>query len=168
MKTLFINRHAKSSWKDYSLKDFDRPLNKRGKLNAAFMAEMFASEYSIDLIISSPAKRARKTAEYFATAQGISTESIQFNEIIYGASISEMMTLLQDIPSSINKVMIFGHNPTFNDLAEYLDHNFMDHLVTCARVQIEFDIDNWKLLSKNLGRTIAHHYPRMYPEMENL
>jgi len=168
MKTLHINRHAKSSWKDNSLRDYDRPLNKRGKINAAFMAEKFANDHTIDLIMSSPAKRAKRTAQYFAAALGIDENTIQYEEMIYGSDVSELMNLLKAVPKEIESVMLFGHNPTFTELAWHLDHNFRAHVVTCARVQIEFDVDDWSLIGKDLGRMVAHHYPRMFPEMEDL
>ena len=111
MKILHINRHAKSSWKDMSLRDFDRPLNKRGKINAAFMSEKFVEEHKVDLIISSPANRAKTTALYFATALGLDEDQIQFDARIYGAGVSEMHSILSSVPKHINSVMIFGHNP---------------------------------------------------------
>jgi len=150
------------------LKDFDRPLNKRGKLNAAFMSEKFASEYQVDLIISSPAERAKNTALYFATALGIDEHKIQFEKAIYGAGVSEIQDILNGLSSDINSIIIFGHNPTFSELAYHFDHSFNSHIVTCARVKIEFDLEDWSLIGKNLGRVKEHDYPRIYPEMENL
>ncbi|NND77818.1 MAG: hypothetical protein HKN39_06510 [Flavobacteriales bacterium] len=168
MKTLFINRHAKSSWKNHSLRDFDRPLNKRGKINAPFMAERFAQNETIDFIISSPAERAKKTAMAFQEACAISEEQFRFEQDIYMASVSEILRIVNSIPDKYNSVMLFGHNPTFSELAWYFDHNFNDHLVTCARVKVEFDLDRWSLIGKNLGRVVDHDYPRKYKEMENL
>ena len=168
MKILHINRHAKSSWKDQSLRDFDRPLNKRGKINAAFMSEKFAEHNAVDLIISSPADRAKTTAIYFATALGIDLDDIQYEELIYGASAAELHQLICKIPNEHSNVMIFGHNPTFTDLAWYYDHNFNAHLVTCARAKVVFDFDDWNLLGKDSGSVEEHHYPRMHPEMEHL
>lgn len=166
MKTLYINRHAKSSWKELNVRDFDRKLNKRGKINAKFMAERFAEESRVDMIISSPAVRALRTAENFAKALGI--EDIRKEPVIYGAGIREMVLLINSISNEYDSALIFGHNPTFTDLAHHLDHNFSDHLVTCARVKLEFDLDDWEMIGSDSGIAVSHHYPRMYPEMENL
>lgn len=166
MKTLFINRHAKSSWKNRSLRDFDRPLNKRGKINAPFMAERFAKEEKIDLIISSPAERAKQTAFAFQKACELPVEQFHFNENIYGAGVSEMLDIVNGISDEHGSVMLFGHNPTFSELAWFFDHNFNDHMVTCARVKVEFDVDSWSFVAKNSGRIVDHDYPRKYAEME--
>jgi phosphohistidine phosphatase len=166
MKTLYINRHAKSSWKDLNISDFDRSLNKRGKINAGFMAERFAEDAQIDIIISSPAIRALSTAEAFAEALGI--DRIQAESSIYGAGIREMVHIINSIPNQFESALIFGHNPTFTNLAHHLDHNFNDHLVTCARVKFEFEVDDWGMIGSDSGIAVSHHYPRMYPEMENL
>ena len=168
MRTLFINRHAKSSWKHDGLRDFDRPLNSRGKINAKFMAEKFAAAEKPDLIISSPAERAKKTAFEFQNACSIPEEQFIFNENIYGASVEGMSKIINGISDKYSSVMLFGHNPTFTELAWYLDHNFNDHLVTCARVKIEFDLASWSLIGKNLGRVTDHDFPRKYSEMEDL
>lgn len=168
MKTLFINRHAKSSWKYHGMPDFDRPLNKRGKINAKFMAKRFASEEEIDLIISSPAERAKLTAIEFQNACSIPVDRFIFNEDIYGASVSAMVKITNAISDDHSSIMLFGHNPTFTELASFFDHNFNDHIVTCARVKVEFELDSWKMVGENLGRVIDHDFPRKYVEMENL
>jgi len=168
MKVLHINRHAKSSWKNADLSDFERPLNKRGKLNAAFMSVKFVQENKVDFVISSPAVRAKTTALCFATALGIDEENIQFEKGIYGAGIAEMIKLINNISNDNDSVIVFGHNPTLSELACQLDHSFNSHLVTCARVKIEFDVDDWSLVGKDSGRVVEHDYPRKYPEMEGL
>ncbi|NNC83061.1 MAG: hypothetical protein HKN79_05745 [Flavobacteriales bacterium] len=168
MKTLYINRHAKSSWKDHSLRDHDRPLNKRGHINAEFMAARFAEETQVDAIISSPAVRALSTARYFAKALGKGENEIQVEPVIYGAGVREMVQLLDQLSDEIQSVIVFGHNPTFTDLAYHLDHSFTSHLVTCARVRIDFEIEEWAALGSDCGKVVYHHYPRMYPEMADL
>lgn len=168
MKTIYLNRHAKSSWNHPYASDFERGLNKRGKLNAEFMAKRFAIEVKHVQVISSPAVRALSTARQFALAMGIPEKEIIQNESIYGAGTSDMLRLIQELDDDWNEVILFGHNPTFTDLAYVLDHSFQDHMVTCARVKIECDVDSWKHISKDIGSVIYHDYPRKYPEMENL
>lgn len=166
MKTLFLNRHAKSSWNHPGLSDHDRPLNDRGMLNAPLMAARFADTESVDLIVSSSANRALTTAQSFAKSLG--HEEIKIEKSIYGAGVHEMIELIVNLPSSLGSVILFGHNPTFSILAQYLDHGFSDHMVTCSLVKIEFEIDSWEMVSQDSGRLVYHHYPRMYDEMKDL
>jgi phosphohistidine phosphatase len=168
MKTIYLNRHAKSSWSRPYSSDFERGLNKRGKINAEFMAKRFAIEVPYVTLISSPAVRALNTAKQFALALGIPEKDIIQNESIYGAGTSDMLRLIQELDDARNQVMLFGHNPTFTDLAYVLDHSFQDHMVTCARVKIECNVDSWSHVSSDIGTVIYHDYPRKYAEMENL
>lgn len=168
MKTLFLNRHAKSNWKNPGQVDIERPLNKRGKLNAKFMAERFAKEKTIDLFLSSPARRAIDTARAFILAQGRSISELQIEKLIYGAAVRDMISMINQLDDKIDSVIIFGHNPTFNDLTYYLDHAFHEHLVTCARVKIEFDHDSWSMVSANNGRVVYVDKPRDHEEMKDL
>lgn len=168
MKTIYLNRHAKSSWNRPYTSDFERGLNKRGKLNAKFMAERFALEVKHVQIISSPAVRALSTAKQFALAMGALEKDILQTDSIYGAGTDDMLKLIQDLDDTCSEVILFGHNPTFTDLAYELDHSFQDHLVTCARVKIECEVDSWTHVSSDIGSVIYHDYPRKYPEMENL
>ncbi|NNK81264.1 MAG: hypothetical protein HKO93_07185, partial [Flavobacteriales bacterium] len=101
-------------------------------------------------------------------AKALDTGEIVENKSIYSAGIREMLNIINSIPPEVEKAMLFGHNPTFTDLAHHLDHNFHSHLVTCARVRIDFDVDSWDMIGLDSGTVVSHHYPRMYPEMENL
>ena len=89
MKHLLLVRHAKSSWDNFSVKDFDRPLNERGKKDAPVMAKrLLKKDIMIDAFISSPAKRARKTAEAFVKEYKGNKEPIIFLDELYLASPS--------------------------------------------------------------------------------
>ena len=132
------------------------------------MADKFAREEDVDLIISSPAVRARSTAKYFAEALNIPKERVILDERIYGASVRDMLSIINGIDDMFDSVILFGHNPTFSSLASYLDHNFRDYMVTCARVKIEFDAGLWEQISEDTGQAIYHDYPRKYPEMADL
>ncbi len=168
MKALFLNRHAKSSWKNSELSDFERPLNKRGKTNAEFMAKRFANECEVDKYITSPAVRAKRTARQFLKAAGGIDSDLFINERIYGAAVRDMIQIIDSLDDNWNSVILFGHNPTFSALANYLDNDFQEHLVTCARVKMEFDVDSWSEVSANTGRTIYLDFPKRYSEMKNL
>jgi phosphohistidine phosphatase len=168
MRVLYLNRHAKSSWSQPYNTDAERPLNKRGKVNALFMGKRFAQETRVDLILSSPAKRALQTANYFAEALGIADSDIAIESGIYGASVGEMMTIINALDQGHEHVIIFGHNPTFSDLAAHIDHNHDLDMVTCARVKLEFEVESWDEIGANSGTLMYHDYPRKYPEMADL
>lgn len=168
MKTLYLNRHAKSSWTNASLSDMERPLNDRGHTNAEFMAGLFAKETSVDLILSSPAVRALTTAVYFAEAQGRSAEDIQKEGAIYHGGRGDLLTIINGLDGQAESAILFGHNPLISAFAHYLAPPFDDHLVTCSRVCIRFDVDEWAMISGGIGEMVYHHYPRMYPEMKDL
>lgn len=168
MRVLYLNRHAKSSWSQPYSADAERPLNRRGNTNALFMGKRFAQETQVDLILSSPAKRALQTANYFAEALGIAEGDISIDSGIYGASVGEMMEIINALDKGRERVIVFGHNPTFSDLAAHLDHNYTLDMVTCARVKLEFEFESWEEIGPNSGTLMYHDYPRKYPEMASL
>jgi len=159
MKKLYIIRHAKSSWKDMKLDDFDRPLNKRGKLNAPLMGTRLKNrKISPDLIISSPAKRAKNTAKIIAKKVKF-TDDIVFNRDIYEASTTTLHKMLTRIDDSNDVVFLFGHNPGINMLAEkYVD--FYENIPTCGVVEIEFDCDRWIYIEESNATLASFDYPK--------
>ena len=121
MKTIILVRHAKSSWKDTSLDDFDRPLNKRGKRNAPFMGEKLKNRQIVpDLILSSPAKRAKKTATIVAKTIGYPKKKIQYSDNMYHSSARYLLEMVRNQDDESETIMLFGHNPDFNDFADML------------------------------------------------
>lgn len=159
MKKLYLIRHAKSSWKDISLDDFDRPLNKRGKLNAPMMGErLFQRGVNPDLILSSPAKRALKTAKIIAKHLQYQNE-IEFNEDIYEASEDTLHKIICNIDDGNDTVILIGHNPGFNCLAyEYVD--FDENIPTCGVVEINFNCKKWKEISVKNASFVSFDYPK--------
>jgi len=159
MKKLFIIRHAKSSWKDNSLSDFDRPLNKRGNLNAPMMGERLdAKSIMPDIILSSPALRAKTTAKIIAK-QVSYTKEIVFLPEIYDAFSEDLHNILKKIDDDKETVFLFGHNPELNDLAEeYVD--MYDNIPTCGIVEIEFSCDKWREISPKNAKMISFDYPK--------
>ncbi|NND94752.1 MAG: hypothetical protein HKN45_07775 [Flavobacteriales bacterium] len=168
MKTIYLNRHAKSSWNRPYTSDFERGLNKRGNTNAEYMSKRFALETKDVVIVSSPAVRALRTAIYFAEALDIENQNIKQVDLIYGASAREMLRLIQSFDDSWESVILFGHNPTFSELANLLDHSFNDHMVTCARVKIACEVKSWTHIIPDIGHVEYHDYPRLYAEMKDL
>jgi len=163
MKTLFLIRHAKSSWKDPSLDDIDRPLNKRGKRDAPFMAKLVSGKgLRPDRLISSPAKRALTTAEYFAKALELTRKQIDIRDEIYEAAPEDIHELIRALPEEENTILLFGHNPTFTAIANYFSEEYIANVPTCGVVQLQADTDSWNRFDKEEGRLIAFYYPKQY------
>lgn len=150
MKTLYVLRHAKSSWKDMSLSDFDRPLNKRGKKAAPFMGELMKKMDLIpEVIISSPAMRAKTTAKLVKESAQIDAE-ILFNESIYGASSNGLLYIVSSFNDAYNSVMIVGHNPGFEGIVQILAGEYQ-RMPTAALAVIDLDIESWNEAKQNCG-----------------
>ena len=165
MKTLYLVRHAKSSWKDMSLRDFDRPLNGRGKKNAPFMGKQWkARNERIDHFVSSPANRAITTARTIAKELGI--DGITEDARIYHASQSTLLEIVNGLDNSMNSIALFGHNPGFTNFAEYLSGEDFYNIPTTGMVRIDFDVEEWALVSRGIGNLIWYDYPKRYPEMQ--
>jgi phosphohistidine phosphatase len=147
MRTLYLLRHAKSSWKDATLRDFDRPLKGRGRHAAEQIGQVLAQEkLSSALVISSPAVRARETTELVLESAGLKLKP-QFEERIYEADVRTLLAVVQAIPDSSATAILVGHNPGFENLLSYLtgDHR---HMPTCALAKIEFDAASWSEVSQ--------------------
>ena len=163
MKRLYLIRHAKSSWNNSDLTDFERPLNQRGKRDAPFMGKRLKDhKVKADLIISSPAKRALKTAKIIAKEIDFPTEKILPNESIYEEGTLASLKLIRNIDDSYNNVMLFGHNPTITSLATYLTNYQIQNMPTCSIFCMEFNIDSWKEMSEGEGTFIFFDYPKKH------
>jgi phosphohistidine phosphatase len=164
MKTIILVRHAKSSWKDLSLDDFDRPLNKRGKKNAPFMGEKLKERQIMpDLVLSSPAKRARKTATVIAKAIGYPKKKIVFDDNMYHANAMYLFEMVRDLDDKYETIMLFGHNPDFNDLANMLlKKNLVYNIVTTGVYCIKLNVDQWQKVREGKGESVFYDYPKRY------
>ena len=159
MKTLLLLRHAKSSWKDESLTDHDRPLNKRGKKTAPLMGHLLREKNLVpDLVVSSTAVRARSTAEAAAEACGYPGE-ITLTDELYLATAGEILRYAQErTAETLGRVMLIGHNPGMEDLVNMLSGQ-REPFPTAALAAFELKIDSWRKLElgvevklKNLWR----------------
>lgn len=161
-RTLYLARHAKSSWKDSSLSDFERPLNKRGKNDAPAMGEILKERnVKPDLIISSPAKRAKKTACIIGEKIGYPEDKIVFNKDIYEASSRELLSIIHNLNGNINSVMLFGHNPAFTMLNNILGDKYIDNIPTCGVVALQFE-KSWNELNEKSGKLLFFEYPKLH------
>ncbi|MBL8002593.1 MAG: histidine phosphatase family protein [Flavobacteriales bacterium] len=166
MRTLYITRHAKSSWSDPRLDDFHRPLNERGLRDAPFMARVFRSRNEpLDLLVSSTAIRALSTARTFAAELGSPPEAIVEDRAMYLAELPALIKRVNQLPDSAARVMLFGHNPGLSDLVEYLGDGDLGELPTCAVVRIDLLIDSWAEASMGLGTVVWHDHPKQHPEL---
>ena len=163
MKTLLVLRHAKSSWEDPRLADFDRPLNKRGRRDAPRMGELMKAEGLVpDLIISSSAKRALTTAKLAAQASGYEAE-IQATRRLYHGWPEEAVEVLNEVDDTTECVLIVGHNPGVEDFVDELTGEAV-RMPTAALVQIELAIDRWSQLSlESEQELVAHWLPKELP-----
>ena len=119
MKTIYLLRHAKSSWKDESLSDIERPLNGRGKKAADTMGAFLKREkIQVDLVLSSSAVRARQTTERVLVSANIVTD-VRFDERIYEAGVQRLVEIVRQIENGKKNVVLVGHNPGFEELLEW-------------------------------------------------
>jgi phosphohistidine phosphatase len=159
VKTLLLLRHAKSDWDDSSLSDFDRPLADRGKRDAPRMGRALkARGPEPDLIVSSPAVRAKETVEAFTKSGGF-TASLQFDANIYDASTSELMSIVRRLPDGNSCILMAGHNPGFEELVYRLSGTH-ERMTTAALAAIEFQIEHWEDVEDGQGKLLWFLTPK--------
>ena len=162
MKRLYLIRHAKSSWNNADLADYERPLNKRGEKDTPFMGKRLKKhDVKPDLIISSPAKRALKTAKIIAQEIGYPTKKIYTNESIYDAAPLSLLNTIRNIDDLYDQVMLFGHN-SITELARYFTKYQVENVPTCGIFCIGFDLDSWEAVSEGKGDFIFFDYPKKH------
>ena len=153
-KKLLLLRHAKSSWDDPSISDYDRPLNSRGKQNASTMGNFLKKENLIpDLIISSPAKRAHKTADIIAKKSGYDKKILE-SDILYAATIENYIDVIQNIKNENKIVLLVGHNPILENLLEIIT-NELRIMKMCSLAHIVLSINSWiEIRTQTKGKLI--------------
>ena len=163
MKTLYLVRHAKSSWKYPNLDDFERPLNKRGRKNAPFMGSVLKKlKVAPDLVISSPANRAAMTARIIAAAISYPLENILYSETIYEFSENVLIHVVKQIDDAVNKAMVVGHNPAINGLANYIGDQPISNIPTCGVFCVELDISSWAKIGEHCGKLKFFEFPKKH------
>lgn len=162
MKTLIIIRHAKSSWANIGEKDFDRPLNERGKKDAHEMAEkLLASNMKIDAFVSSPAKRAKKTCKAFMEVYGVEKDDIILLDELYNAPATIFYKVTTQLNNNYNSVALFAHNPGISEFANSLCENVdVDDMPTCTVFAVEIPIDDWKDFKTAEKTFLFFKYPK--------
>lgn len=161
MKTLTLLRHAKSSWRDPSLQDYERPLSRRGQRDAPIMADRIkGAGVRPSLILSSPAVRAWTTAKIVAQEIGYPTEFLQREDRLYHASARGLLKVVAGQDGGFNNIMIVGHNPGLTDFVNYLSPDLTDNIPTCGVVSFEFDCDDWVLGENVECDLLVFDYPK--------
>ncbi len=160
MKTLFLVRHAKSSWDDTAMPDKDRPLSDRGKRDAPKMGERLAKrDGKPDLILSSPARRALKTAEIIAKKLDYKRKDIVVDDRLYAVKADDLLGVIRKLGDKLERVMVFGHNPELTELAHRLSTE-ITHMPTCAVAEFTFDAKSWSNVGKDKPAKVALEYPK--------
>ncbi len=164
-KRITLLRHAKSSWKDASVADRDRPLNRRGSKSAPNMGKRLANRgVRPSLLLTSPAKRARETARLIARELNYPLEFIQSESELYLATPETILQVVARQDDGFNDVMVFGHNPGITELANRLGDRDIDNVPTCGVVGIELDVQEWAEIVAADGKTVFFDYPKSRPQ----
>jgi phosphohistidine phosphatase len=160
MKTLFLVRHAKSSRDDPSLPDRDRPLDDRGMQDAPKMGKRLAKrDVKPDQLLSSPALRALTTAHLIAEEVGYKRKDIVVDDRLYASSADDLLAVIRALDKKLNRVMLFGHNPAFSDLAHRLSSEIIG-MPTSAVVEFNFDTKAWSEVGEVKPAKVVFDYPK--------
>ncbi len=163
MKRLTLVRHGKSSWDFPSLQDFERPLNARGWRDSPRMADLFSQFEDLpDQWVSSHATRALTTARIFAHHARIAVEKIVISETVYETDAGSLLEYLKDQFPAAKHIVLFGHNPGLEDLAQTLCPEFTQAIPTCAIAQFAMKIKSWQDLAPGCAALVRFDYPKKF------
>jgi phosphohistidine phosphatase len=164
MKKLYLIRHAKSSWDNVEMNDFDRPLNERGEKDAPHMAKVLKHRDAVpDRMITSPANRALSTCRAFAKVLDFEKKKIITEQKLYHANPDAILKVLSSLPEHKDKedaVFLFGHNPGITEFANDLLNISIDNIPTCGIVSATLAINQWKDISFGCGKMDSFDYPK--------
>lgn len=161
MKTLYLVRHAKSSWRDTSLRDIDRPLNKRGKRDAPRMADYLSKNITCpEVFISSPSRRTKDTAASFLRAFGRTAADLKLEGDLFHGYEEDMTGVLSSIDSSCQSCMLFVHNPGITDYVNELTGADIYNIPTCGVAGIRLETDDWVEINKCPAKLLFYYYPK--------
>lgn len=170
VKRLLLLRHAKSGWDVPVARDYDRPINERGKLASAAMGAYIRDrDIAVDAVVASPAVRVSETLDHFLPAAGLERLEAHWDRRIYLASAASLIECVQDLPESADNVLMSGHNPGLEDLildlvpddGKNADRDAVEQgFPTGALAMIEFDADAWRNVDVGMGRLVGFTRPR--------
>lgn len=160
MKSIYLIRHAKSDW-GVAVDDFDRPLNDRGKRDAPVMAKRLKlRNINIDAFVSSPAKRALKTAKIFADEFDVAHDQIDLKPELYMAPSATFYSVLESLDNSLNSVIIFSHNNGITEFANSLGVANIDNMPTCSVFAFTVEAENWTQIRTAPKQFVFFDYPK--------
>lgn len=161
MKRLTLIRHAKSSWGEPMSTDFDRELNERGEKNAPEMGRRLkALGFNPGAMVSSPARRALRTAKAVSKEIGFTPGGLRTDRRIYEASVGDLAAVGRELEDVWDHVILVGHNPGFTDFANWIADCGIQNIPTCGVVDIECDISSWRELGAGSGRLLDFDFPK--------
>lgn len=161
MKRLILVRHAKSSWKDSALTDFDRTLSKRGKKDAPLLGERLAAmDQRPELLVSSPARRAKKTARLIAQELHLADDRLLFKPEIYEAEPETLLEVVRGLDDCWQLVLLVGHNPGLTELGNLLGGCGIANIPTCGVLCIDFDVVSWRNIGPGSGTLVYYDTPK--------
>ncbi len=167
MLTLYLIRHAKSSWSDPLQADFHRELNGRGLRDAPAMGKHFAVRgEQVDLFVSSPAVRALTTAQAVARAFAVPPGEIVMEPKLYLASVTTWIEVVNALPASVRSVALFAHNPGISEFCELLTDGGLGELPTCAMVRVDLGTGSWAAVSRGAGTVAWYDFPKQHAELQ--
>ncbi len=164
MRSVLFIRHAKSSWDNASVRDLDRPLNERGKKDAPEMAKrLLEKNIPLDSFISSPAKRASKTAGIFAEAYGLPPGNILLEAALYLPSPNAFYEVIEEASNQFHHIAICSHNPGITDFVNQLTNEIrIDNMPTCGIFAVKTNISQWQDFRKSSKKFWFFDYPKNY------
>jgi phosphohistidine phosphatase len=161
LKLLTLIRHAKSSWRDAGMDDFDRPLNDRGERDAPRMGKRLArAGRPPDLIVSSSAKRAARTARVISEQLGSDPAAVVLDRDLYLASPSRMLDTLRAVAADLDHAALVAHNPGVTDLVNALADVRIDNVPTCGIARLRLDIERWNEIDAGCAELEEFDYPK--------
>ena len=159
MKKIIVLRHSKSSWKDSSLVDFQRPLNKRGKFDGPIMSKYLSSKINkIDFLHSSSSIRTFETSKFFISK--IEFKNIKYDDNLYHSSAQSILGNVKNYPDKYNTVMIIAHNPGLTNLINMITNINLYNLPTTGIANIDFDCDSWDNISVENSNLVDLKFPK--------
>ena len=161
MKTLYIVRHAKSSWEYEGIKDIDRPLKERGINDAYLISNMLQKKISTpDVFIASCANRALHTAMIFCYTFNFPLANLRISKSLFNFSDGYLIKTVKTLDDGYDSAIIFSHDHGISDFVNKFGNEILDQVPTCGVVGIKFDINNWKDIKS--GKTFLTEFPKNY------
>ena len=159
MKKLILIRHSKSSWKDLSLTDYNRPINRRGKSDGLLMADYLQSKIDkIDYLHSSSSVRTFETSKYFI--KKIQFGKVEYDGSLYHSSATSILNMISNYSENYQSVMIIAHNPGLTILINNITNISLDNLPTSGLAEIEFKINRWSNISYENSKLLDLKFPK--------